>query len=76
MSTTQTKLLGTLPKKTSISMPDHKLQLRIRPMYPIPELRGPIILGWRIDYDMRTYPNDYLFIKTSRIRCQRAGNYV
>ena len=73
------KTFGNFTEKTLISLPDHKLhliQLRIRTIYPIPELRGPIILGWRIDYGMITYPNDYQFIKTSRIRCQRAGNYV
>jgi hypothetical protein len=36
--------LGTLPKIRLISLPDHKLhlkQLRFRPIYPIPESRGP-----------------------------------
>jgi hypothetical protein len=56
------KTFGNFTEKTLISLPDHKLhliQLRIRPSYPIPELRGPIILGWRIDNHMITYPNDY-----------------
>ena len=53
------KTFGNFTEKTLISLPDHKLhliQLRIRPIYPIPELRGPIF--W-IDYDMIMYPNDY-----------------
>ena len=56
------KIFGNFTEKKLISLHDHKLhliQLRIRPIYPIQELRSPIILGWRIDYDMITYRNDY-----------------